>query len=147
MYTQNPEELWEILSHDWLSDELTATICKTLARLPAGVQAFALENCTFIEAGDVNGMVFPASAFTHLANGGSGRRTMKNHYVILLDYRIAGRKDGEYIVAHEIAHALNKPQHIMTPDQQEEGRADAVAQSWGFEIPKRRKAVTQARAE
>ena len=134
--TLSPEEAWYRLDQPWIAqDEVKAVICLAITKLPENVQDFAFDNCTFISVGkDDFGSMYPASLFTHQTNG--GRRTARNHWVIVLNGRIATRKDGVFTVVHEIAHAWLK--HQMFPEFFREEEADDLVRAWGFEIPKYR---------
>lgn len=125
------EALYE-LGQDWLPDDLQVVICKTIIRLPLDVQDFALRRCTYISYDNqTHGQCFPASTFTHLTRGG---RTMRNHWVIMLHGSVAKRKNGQFTVAHEIAHACLK-HPILCADLLGEEKADLLVESWGFKVP------------
>src|SRR5262249_33085158 len=126
------QEVWYDLDQYWLPNDLKTVICRVIMRLPDNVRDFATNNCTFIAFDNsLLGLCLPASQFTHLTRRG---RTMRNHYTILLNASIATKNDGQFTVAHEIAHAWlrraggktkrGRREPIMTNDFLAEERAD-----------------------
>jgi hypothetical protein len=129
------KDAWYMLDQSWLTDEMKALVCKTIARLPLDVQDFAIHNCTFIDfSGKENGSTWPAPLFTHLDRRG---RTMRNHWLIILNCTlIKNEKAAQFTIAHEIAHA--RLGHQIAVGFLREEEADALVESWGFVIPKHR---------
>jgi hypothetical protein len=62
---------------------------------------------------------------------------MSNHWVIILNEALVNKDDGQFTVAHEIAHAWQGHQ-CFAADLLQEEEADVVVKSWGFEILKYR---------
>jgi hypothetical protein len=116
------DDVWRSLQSEWLPEDLRALICRTIVRLPASIAEFASRNCSFISLGD-DGQTFPASLFTHLTQRG---RTMRKHWVInLKSSLVENESKGQYVIAHEIAHAwVGSEKH-----------ADIAVKLWGFQIP------------
>jgi hypothetical protein len=133
------ELMWYQLDQSWLPDELRGLICRTIMRLPEDVQEFAIYNCTYLAfSATLYGQCIPAGVFTHLTKRG---RTSRNHWVILLNEKVRSEEEGQFTVAHEIAHARlgrGRALSIHTNDLKEEENADALVASWGFTVPKHR---------
>ena len=123
------DDVLRSLQSEWLPEDLRALICRTIVQLPAPIADFASRNCSFISLGDDDGQTFNASLFTHLTRRG---RTMRKHWVInLKSSLVENESNGQFVVAHEIAHAwLGDEEH-----------ADITAKVWGFQIPQNRNKI------
>lgn len=128
--------VWEGMGSHWLPDEMRALICRAIPRLPENVAEFALYNCSFIAPDKTTkGETYPAPLFAHPTRRG---RTARNHWVIWLAPSILNdEQDGQYTVAHEVAHAWLKHQ-VMDGNFLAEEQADDLVKSWGFDVPKYR---------
>ncbi len=132
------DEVWYALEQPWIEDEIRAVICRTILRLPADVQQHALRGIAYITFGsDLYGQAYPASILERFG-------TVKDRWLVTLNSNIGKRPDAEYLVAHEIAHTWETAQiapHMYDPLEEE--RADKLAATWGFRIPKRRHIIHQ----
>jgi hypothetical protein len=76
--------------------------------------------------------------FTHFTRRG---RTMRNHWVIVLDESLLkNEQDGQYTVAHQIAHSW-LGNRVMDGDFLAEEHADRMVKAMGFNVPKYRPKV------
>jgi len=129
-------DVWESIGSHWLPDDMRALICRTIMHLPAAVADFAICNCSFISADrKTKGQTYAASIFTHFTNRG---RTMRNHWVIVLDESLLkNEQDGQYTVAHQIAHAW-LGHRVMDGNFLTEEHADKMVKAMGLNVPKYR---------
>lgn len=124
-----------------------AAVCSAIAKLPANVQEFALQKCTFIAIGKgTHGESWPASYFCPQTDG--GEKAVQNQWVIILN-ETAIHKQREYVIAHEVAHAWLEHDLPLRQDDYRlrEFDADELAKSWGFTIPRLRRKTHQIERE
>ena len=111
-------------------------VCSAISKLPANVQEFALQKCTFIAIGKgAQGESWPASYFCPQTDGGG--KAVQNQWVIILN-ETAIHKQREYVVAMP----LRQDDYRLR-----EFDADELAKSWGFTIPRLRRKAHQIERE
>jgi IrrE N-terminal-like domain len=111
------------LAHYFGEDlETHGALVRSLARLPAAVREFAIDECVFVSIGkSVRGLCRPTTMV------GEAR------WMIVLDERLAPSSI-ETAVAHEVAHAYlgHDLGDTSTTHEEVEAAARQLAREWGF---------------